>query len=89
MAQNTQTNIDKQQKRTIDIENASKDELIEYLCETIHREVEKGDSADCDLIRECSDWLDELTEDIISFTPEEILVQLEAIKTRKAKGKRK
>ena len=81
MVQNTQTNIDKQQKRTIDIENASKDELIEYLCETIHREVEKGDSADCDLIRECSDWLDELTAHEIAFTPEELKIRLDAIKS--------
>ena len=66
--------------KTVNIENASKDELIEYLSETIHCEVMKGDNADCDLIRECSDWLDELTEDIITITPEEISARLETIK---------
>lgn len=71
--------------KTVNIENASKDELIEYLSETIHREVMKGDNADCDLIRECSDWLDELTEDIIPLTPEEQSARLEAIKAIKVK----
>lgn len=66
--------------KTANIENATSDELIEYLSQTIHREVMKGDNADCDFIRECSDWLDELTEDIIAFTPEEMSARLEAIK---------
>ena len=78
--QNTRTNIDKKLKCKIDIANASKDEIIQYLCHTIHCEVERGKEIDCDLIRECSDWLDELTADEIIFTYEELKVRLEAIK---------
>ena len=62
-------------------ETASKEELIHYLVKTIEKEVSKGDDADCDLVRECSDWLDELTEDEVTFTPEELerkLAQLKA-----------
>ena len=62
-------------------ETASKEELIDYLVKTIEKEVSKGDDADCDLVRECSDWLDELTEDEVTFTPEELerkLAQLKA-----------
>lgn len=83
MAQHSQINTDSKLGRKIDIVNASKDELIEYLCQTIHYEVEKGDAADCDLIRECSDWLGELTADEIVFTPEELAARLEAIKNGK------
>lgn len=80
MARRSRINTDVKPVRKIDIVNASKDELIEYLCQTINYEVEKGDDADCDLIRECSDWLDELTSDVISFTPEELNTKLDAIK---------
>lgn len=83
MAQHSRINTDIKLVREIDIENASKDELIEYLCQTIHYEVEKGEDADCDLIRECSDWLGELTADKIVFTPEELDSKLEAIKSGK------
>ena len=83
MARHSRTNTDIKPIREIDIENASKDELIEYLCQTIHYEVEKGEDADCDLIRECSDWLSELTADVILFTPEELEARLEAIKSGK------
>lgn len=83
MARHSRINTDIKPVRKIDIENASKDELIEYLCQTIHYEVEKGEDADCDLIRECSDWLGELTADKIVFTPEELDAKLEAIKTGK------
>lgn len=81
MARRSRINTDVKPVRKIDIVNASKDELIEYLCQTINYEVEKGDDADCDLIRECSDWLDELTSDVISFTPEELKTKLDAIKS--------
>lgn len=74
-----------------DVENffatASKEELIDYLVKKINSEVEKGDDADCDLIRECSDWLDELTEDEIVFTPEELERNLERIKAKVASNK--
>ena len=83
MARHSRINTDIKLVRKIDIENASKDELIEYLCQTIHYEVEKGEDADCDLIRECSDWLSELTSDVIAFTPEELEARLEAIKNGK------
>lgn len=83
MARHSRMNTDMKQVREIDIENASKDELIEYLCQTIQSEVEKGEDADCDLIRECSDWLDELTADLMVFTPEELEAKLEALKTGK------
>ena len=83
MARHSRTNTDIKPIREIDIENASKDELIEYLCQTIQSEVEKGEDADCDLIRECSDWLDELTADMIVFTPEELKARLEATKNGK------
>ena len=83
MARHSRINTDIKPVREIDIENASKDELIEYLCQTIHYEVEKGEDADCDLIRECSDWLDDLTADVISFTPEDLEARLEAIKSGK------
>lgn len=83
MVRHSQINTDIKPVREIDIENASKDELIEYLCQTIHYEVEKGEDADCDLIRECSDWLDELTADLIVFTPEELEAKLEALKNGK------
>lgn len=79
--QNIRTNIDKKLKCKIDITNASKDEIIQYLCHTIHCEVERGMESDCDLIRECSDWLDELTADEIIITPEELAVNLEKIKS--------
>lgn len=59
---------------------ATKEELVDYLVNKIHKEVEKGDGADCDLIRECSDWLDELTKDEVIFTPEELKQNLEKIK---------
>lgn len=81
MARRSRINTDVKPVRKIDIVNASKDELIEYLCQTINYEVEKGDDADCDLIRECSDWLDELTSAVISFTPEELKAKLDAIKS--------
>lgn len=80
MARRSRINTDAKPIRKIDIVSVSKDELIEYLCQTIQYEVEKGDDADCDLIRECSDWLDELTLDVISFTPEELKAKLDAIK---------
>lgn len=83
MAPHSRINTDVKPVREIDIENASQDELIEYLCQTIHYEVEKGEDADCDLIRECSDWLAELTTDKIVFTPEELATRLEAIKNGK------
>ena len=83
MARHSRTNTDIKPIREIDIENASKDELIEYLCQTIQSEVEKGENADCDLIRECSDWLDELTADLMVFTPEELEAKLEALKSGK------
>lgn len=83
MAPHSRINTDVKPVREIDIENASKDELIEYLCQTIHYEVEKGEDADCDLIRECSDWLDELTADLMVFTPEELEAKLEALKAGK------
>ncbi len=83
MAPHSRINTDVKPVREIDIENASKDELIEYLCQTIHYEVEKGEDADCDLIRECSDWLDELTADEIVFAPEELDAKLEALKSGK------
>lgn len=83
MARHSRMNTDVKPARKLDIENASKDELIEYLCQTIHYEVEKGEDADCDLIRECSDWLDELTADLIVFTPEELEAKLEALKSGK------
>lgn len=83
MARHSRANTENQLKRNFDIASASKDELIEYLCQTIQSEVEKGDGADCDLIRECSDWLDELTADEITFTPEELALRLEAIKSGK------
>ena len=63
-------------------ETASKEELIDFLIKKINSEVEKGDGADCDLIRECSDWLDELTQDEIVFTPEELERNLEKIKAK-------
>ena len=72
MARHSQINTDGEFRCKIDIVNASKDELIEYLCQTIHYEVEKGEDADCDLIRECSDWLDELTADEFVFTSEKL-----------------
>ena len=81
MAQRSQMNAKEKLGREIDLTNASKDELIEHLCKIIEYEVEKGDDADCDLVRECSDWLDELTEDEVTFTPEELerkLAQLKA-----------
>ena len=81
MARHSRANTENQLKRSFDITSASKDELIEYLCQTIQSEVEKGEEADCDLIRECSDWLDELTADEIIFTPEELALSLEAIKS--------
>ena len=59
---------------------ATKEELVDYLVNKIHKEVEKGDGADCDLIRECSDWIDELTKDEVIFTPEELKRKLEKIK---------
>lgn len=83
MARHSRANTENQLKRSFDITSASKDELIEYLCQTIQSEVEKGEEADCDLIRECSDWLDELTADEITFTPEELALRLEAIKSGK------
>ena len=83
MARRSRINTDVKPVRKIDIVNASKDELIEYLCQTINYEVEKGDDADCDLIRECSDWLDELTADLMVFTPEELEAKLEALKSGK------
>lgn len=83
MARHSRTNTDIKPIREIDIDNASKDALIEYLCQTIHYEVEKGEDADCDLIRECSDWLDELTADLMVFTPEEFEAKLEALKSGK------
>jgi len=83
MARHSRANTENQLKRNFDIASASKDELIEYLCQTIQSEVEKGEGADCDLIRECSDWLDELTADEITFTPEELALRLEAIKSGK------
>lgn len=83
MARHSRANTENQLKRSFDITSASKDELIEYLCQTIQSEVEKGEEADCDLIRECSDWLDELTADEIIFTPEELALRLEAIKSGK------
>lgn len=83
MARHSRANTENQLKRNFDITSASKDELIEYLCQTIQSEVEKGEGADCDLIRECSDWLDELTADEIIFTPEELALRLEAIKSGK------
>lgn len=61
-------------------ETASKEELIDYLVKTIQKEVSKGDDADCDLVRECSDWLEELTEDEVTFTPEELEHKLEKLK---------
>ena len=63
-------------------ETASKEELIDYLVKTIQKEVSKGDDADCDLVRECSDWLDELTRDEIVFTPDELERNLEKIKAK-------
>ena len=81
MAQRSQMNAKEKLGREIDLTNASKDELIEHLCKIIEYEVEKGDDADYDLVRECSDWLDELTEDEVTFTPEELerkLAQLKA-----------
>lgn len=83
MARHSRANTENQLKRNFDIASASKDELIEYLCQTIQSEVEKGEGADCDLIRECSDWLDELTADEITFTPEELALKLEVIKSGK------
>lgn len=83
MARHSRANTENQLKRNFDIASASKDELIEYLCQTIQSEVEKGEGVDCDLIRECSDWLDELTADEITFTPEELALRLEAIKSGK------
>lgn len=83
MARHSRANTENQLKRNFDIASASKDELIEYLCQTIQSEVEKGEEADCDLIRECSDWLDELTADEITFTPEELALRLEVIKSGK------
>lgn len=83
MARHSRANTENQLKRNFDIASASKDELIEYLCQTIQSEVEKGEGADCDLIRECSDWLDELTADEITFTPEELALRLEVIKSGK------
>ena len=62
-------------------ETASKEELIDYLVKTIEKEVSKGDDADCDLVRECSDWLDELTEDEVTFTPEELERKLAQLKS--------
>lgn len=66
---------------------ASKEELIDYFVKKINSEVEKGDDADCDLIRECSDWLDELTEDEIVFTPEELERNLKRIKVKAVSDK--
>ncbi|MBR4062867.1 MAG: hypothetical protein IKK01_07365 [Clostridia bacterium] len=63
-------------------ETASKEELIDFLIKKINSEVKKGDGADCDLIRECSDWLDELTQDEIVFTPDELERNLEKIKAK-------
>lgn len=83
MARHSQKNTDGEFGCKIDIVNASKDELIEYLCNTIQYEVEKGEDADYDLVRECSDWLDELTADEFVFTPEELAARLEALKTGK------
>lgn len=79
--QNIRTNIDEKLKCKIDIANVSKDEIIQYLCQTIHCEVERGKESDCDLIRECSDWLDELTADEIIITPEELAEKLDKIKS--------
>ena len=81
MAQRSQMNAKEKLGCEIDLTNASKDELIEHLCKIIEYEVEKGEDADYDLVRECSDWLDELTEDEVTFTPEELerkLAQLKA-----------
>ena len=83
MARHSQINTDGEFGCKIDMVNASKDELIEYLCNTIQYEVEKGEDADYDLVRECSDWLDELTADEFVFTPEELAARLEAIKNGK------
>lgn len=83
MAQRSQINAKEKLGREIDLVNASKDELIEHLCKIIEYEVEKGEDADYDLVRECSDWLDELTADEIVFTPEELDARLEALKSGK------
>ena len=80
MAQRSQMNAKEKLGREIDLTNASKDELIEHLCKIIEYEVEKGDDADCDLVRECSDWLDKLTEDEVTFTPEELERKLAQMK---------
>ena len=74
MARHSRANTENKLKRNFDIASASKDELIEYLCQTIQSEVEKGEGAD---------WLDELTADEITFTPEELALRLEAIKSGK------
>lgn len=69
-------------------ESASKEELIAYLIKTIQNEVSKGDDeVDHDLVRECSDWLDELTEDEVVFTQEELDRKLEKLKAKEVSDK--
>ena len=46
MARHSRANTENKLKRSFDITSASKDELIEYLCQTIQSEVEKGEGAE-------------------------------------------
>ena len=65
---------------------ATKEQQIEWLCQIIQKEADKPeDQIDYDLIKECSDFLDELTANDLVYSPDEIEQKL---KDQKEKNKK-
>lgn len=67
----------------LDMDNATREQKIAWLCQIIKNEVEKPeDEQDVDLISECSDYLYELSEDDFRYSEEELQQGLEKIKQK-------
>ena len=65
----------------LDMDNATREQKIAWLCQIIKNETEKPeDERDVDLISECSDYLYELSEDDLRFSEEELQQGLAKIK---------
>lgn len=65
-------------KLDLELETATKEQQIAWVCQIIQKEVEKPDGEiDYDLIQECNEFLDELTANDIAYTPEDIEQRLQ------------
>ena len=81
-------NLSKNRLLNLDMRRAAREQKIEWLCQIIENETEKSDKQrDDDLILECSEYLDELSDPELVVSDKDIAAGLDKIKQRLEKNK--